>query len=417
MKRLSLFLLMGMIVFPSCSSTETAQIIDDSAKKRIDSTLKTFVDSGRVAGTSALIFEDGEEVYFNAFGDADQNDGTQMDRNTIVQIFSMTKPITGVALMQQFEQGKFELDDPLADYLPEFSNMQVFEGFDEAGDPILVEPKRALTIRDITRHTAGFANDNNAPYVGELLAEASPLDAGNTLAEFAEKLGSIPLTFHPGDQWYYGPSVDVQAYLVEKLSGQPFDEYIREHILDPLGMNETRYVVPEQDWSRMSSTYQKNESGDLNQIPDEQMHAFNRQEQALTPGGWGLTSTLDDYMTFAQMLVHEGSLNGHQILKPETVELMATNHLADDVTERLWLPSKGQVGFGIDFAVRTKEPQSADENVGTVGEFFWDGAATTLFWVDPANELTAVFFVQVFPFDGSLHKDFRDAVYGPYEAK
>ncbi|WP_185957159.1 serine hydrolase domain-containing protein [Gracilimonas mengyeensis] len=413
-----MMLFLGFGLFLSICGAEKAvsqeKIVNEEAVQRLDSTLQSFVETNAVGGTSALVFEDGEEVYFNAFGDADRNDKTPMKRNTIVQIYSMTKPVTGVALMQLYEQGAFELDDPVADYLSEFADLKVYEGEDEDGNPILVEPKRPLTIRDLTRHTSGFANDTNTPYVGALLEEAAPLHHSNTLADFAEKLGSLPLVFHPGEEWYYGPSVDVQAYLVERLSGQPFDKYLREHILDPLGMNETRYYVPEEDRGRMASTFYGGEDGSLTQIPDNEQHAFNINEVPLTPGGWGLTSTLDDYMTFTQMLVNEGSLNGVQILKPETVELMATNHLSDEVTERLWLPSKGQVGFGIDFAVRLRPPASAEENHGKVGEFFWDGAASTLFWVDPANELTAVFFVQKFPFDGRLHKDFRDAVYGKY---
>jgi CubicO group peptidase (beta-lactamase class C family) len=155
----------------------------------------------------------------------------------------------------------------------------------------------------------------------------------------------------------------------------------------------------------------------LNRAPYEQANAFNTKDWPLKPGGWGLTSTLDDYMKFAQMLVHKGKLGNVQILKPETVELMATNHLSDTITKRMWLPSKGSVGFGIDFAVRTAAPQSKDENNGVVGEFFWDGAASTLFWVDPKNELTAVLFTQLIPFDRvKLHKRFRDAIYGEYEA-
>lgn len=403
-----------MLIATACSGNKTTsdkKIISDQAITKIDSTLNQFVESKSVGGVSALIYEDGREAYYNAFGWADRKDQVKMNRNTIVQIFSMTKPITGVALMQLYEQGAFELDDPVADYLPEFANLQVFEGMDESGNPILVEPKRPLTIRDLTRHTSGFANDTNHPYVGELLAEAEPLHHTNTLSDFAEKLGSLPLIFHPGEEWYYGPSVDVQAYLVEVLSGKPFAEYLRVHILDPLGMDETRYYVPEEDRARMASSFYVSEDDSLVQIPDEEQHAFNINKVALTPGGWGLTSTLDDYMKFTQMLVNEGTLNATQILKPETVKLMATNHLSEDVTERIWLPSKGQVGFGIDFAVRLKPPASEEENRGVVGEFFWDGAASTLFWVDPANELTAVFFVQKFPFDGQLHKDFRDAVY------
>lgn len=410
MKKLLSFLIILTLVGLSCTN-KSDQIISDQAISKIDSTLNHFMETEAVGGVSAMIFEDGKEVYFNAFGWADRNDQIEMDRNTIVQIYSMTKPITGVALMQLFEKGEFQLDDPVADYLPEFTNLQVFEGMDTDGEPILVEPKRPMTIRDLTRHTSGFVNDTNHPYVGNLLEEAEPLHHTNTLTEFAEKLGSLPLIFHPGEEWYYGPSVDVQAYIVEVLSGQSFETYLRKNVLDPLGMNETRYYVPEEDRGRMASAFYISEDDSLIQISDETQHAFNINEVRLKPGGWGLTSTLDDYMKFTQMLVNDGTLNGTQILKPETVKLMATNHLSDKVTNRIWLPSKGQVGFGIDFAVRLHPPASLEENMGVVGEFFWDGAASTLFWVDPENNLTSVFYVQKFPFDGRLHKDFRDAVY------
>jgi CubicO group peptidase (beta-lactamase class C family) len=414
--RIYTFVLAGLLIFAtSCSSSETKKVVDKETVERIHQTLKSFVDSNRVAGASALIYEDGKEVYFGAFGHADRKEDIEMSRESIAVIFSMTKPITGTALMQQYEQGKFQLDDPLSDYLPEFGDVKVFEGMDDEGDPILVEPKRPLTVRDITRHTSGFANDGNHLYIGRLLQDAEPLNRENTLKEFAEKQASLPLEFHPGEEWYYGPSVDVQARLVEVLSGETYQDYVRENVLDPLGMDETRYFVPEEDRDRMTSLFQRNQEGELEQIPDIAGHSMYTQKWSLTPGGWGLTSTLDDYMTFTQMLVNEGSLNGVQILKPETVKLMATNQLSEEVTERLWLPSKGQVGFGIDFAVRVAPPQSAEENMGTVGEFFWDGAASTLFWVDPVNELTAVLFVQVFPFAGTIHKDFRDAVYGPYQ--
>lgn len=398
----------------SISSSNAQSIIDSDAISRINATLKSFVDSGRVAGASSLIFEKGEEVYFGAFGEAKMDTKVPLDRNTIVQIYSMTKPITGTALMQLWEQGKFKLDDPVSKYDSDFSDLQVYEGNDENGDPILVPVKNPLTIRDLTRHTSGLANDTNAPYVGELLAKANVYNFQGTLKEFAKKYTKLPLEFHPGEEWYYGTSVDIQAYLVEVISGQPFGEYIREHILDPLGMNETRYFVPEEDRARMSSTYSKNEDGELVQAPDGQAHYININPVTLNLGGWGLTSTIDDYQAFAQMLVNKGTLNGTQILKPETIKLMSTNQLSDEVTERRWLPSKGQVGFGMDFAVRIAPPVDENENQGIVGEFFWDGAASTLFWVDPVNELTVVFFVQVFPYDGSLHKDLRDAVYGKF---
>lgn len=388
-------------------------VVDQTAKERIDSTLQSFVDSGKAIGVSTLIFEKNKEVYFNAIGYADKENNVPMDRNTIVRIFSMTKPITGTALMKLFEKGAFQLDDPLSKYLPEFSDMKVFAGMDASGKMKLEPAKRPITVRDITRHTAGFANDGH-PQLGELMKKADPMNLQNTLAQMTQKLASVPLMFHPGDQWSYGICVDVQAALVEKLAGQPFDQFLKANIFDPLKMNTTRYVIPEADMKKFAAGYLRKEGEPLARIPDEQANALNTKEWTLKPGGFGLTSTLDDYMHFARMLVNKGKLGSTTILKEETVKLMATNHLSDSVTERMWLPSKGQVGFGIDFAVRLRPPVSKEENHGIVGEFFWDGAASTLFWVDPKNELTAVFFVQVVPFHGELHKKIRDAIYGPY---
>ena len=407
---------LGLVLFiTSCQKQEeqVALIVSDSAIATLDSTLQSYVNSGNVAGISALIFEKDQEVYFNAFGYANREKQIPMDRNTIVQIYSMTKPITGTALMTLWEEGKFQLDDPLEKYAPEFANMKVYQGLDESGKMILVDADRPVSIRDITRHTAGFPNRDNIPGLSELMKEKDARSFENTLTQMAEKIGSTPLWFHPGTQWEYGQSVDVQAFLVERISGVPYGEYVQEHVLGPLKMNDTRYVVLEKDLNRFSAAYQRTGEGELTQMSDSAAHAFNLKKWPLTPGGFGLTSTVDDYMTFARMLVRKGEINGTRILKPETIELMATNHLPDSVTERSWLPSKGKVGFGIDFAVRTDPPTKAEEMNGIVGEFFWDGAASTLFWVDPKNELVAVLFVQLFPYDGiSLHKNFRDAVYG-----
>ena len=396
---------------------KTGTIIDASIKARIDGTLKSFIDSNKIAGVSALIFEKGKEVYYNAYGYADREAKIPMERNTIVRIYSMTKPVTGVALMTLYDKGLFQLDDPLSKYAPEFADMKVFKGVDASGN-LLVEPvKRPITIRDITRHTAGFAG-TDIPGLAELARKADAMNPANTLKEMAKKLASLPLAFHPGDQWSYGPSVDVQAFLVERISGKPYDQYLQENIFGPLGMKDTRYVVAETNMKRFAALYNRSNDGVLSRAPDAQANAFNTKNWALKPGGFGLTSTLDDYMKFAQMLVHKGKLGKATILKPATVKLMATSHLSDTISQRMWLPSKGSVGFGIDFAVRTRPPASKDENNGVVGEFFWDGAASTLFWVDPVNELTAVLFTQLMPFDKvKLHKSFRDAIYGVFEPK
>ncbi|MEP7000998.1 MAG: serine hydrolase domain-containing protein [bacterium] len=410
----------------ACASTGTSSpiaavpgtaraVVTAGTRARIDSTLRRFVDDGLIAGVSALIVEKGQEVYFNAFGLADREAHRPMARDAIVQIFSMTKPITGVALMTLYEHGMFQLDDPVSKYAPEFANMRVYAGTDAAGAPIFEAPHRAITIRDLTRHTAGFATGGDNPGVGPLLRAADPLNRSNTLMQMAERLGKVPLWFHPGEKWEYGPSVDVQAFLVERISGQKFDRYVEDHILTPLRMRETRYFVPVGDRTRLAAMYNRSDDGVLTRAPDANALSFNTSHWPLTPGSYGFTSTLDDYMRFARMLVNGGELDGARILRPETVRLMATSHLSDSVTSRSWLPSKGQVGFGVDFAVRVRPPANAAENNGVVGEFFWDGAASTLFWVDPVNQLTAVLFVQLMPFDKvQLHKRFRDAVYGPF---
>lgn len=414
--------LLGIVLLGACQSSETKNdssggIVTADVKARIDSTLKGFVDSGKTAAVSALIFEKGKEVYYNNFGYADREANVPMDRNTIVRIFSMTKPITGVALMSLYEKGAFQLDDSLAKYCPEFANMKVFKGMDAKGNPVLEPAKRAITIRDITRHTAGFAVGTQVPGLREMVNKANVMDFEQPLPEMAKRLAALPLEFHPGDQWAYGICVDVQAYLVEKLSGKPFDQYLKETIFDPLQMTKTRYLIPEGERNKFAALYNRvDSSGALNRVPDSQANGLNTIEHKLKAGGFGLSSTIDDYMKFAQMLVNKGRSGNVQILKPETVELMSTNHLSDTVSKRQWLPSKGQVGFGIDFAVRLRPPSNADEINGAVGEFFWDGAASTLFWVDPTHELTAVLFTQLVPFDRvKLHKKFKDAIYGVYQ--
>ena len=424
--RRSITALAVMLLPAACSSTGgTARlqgasdqpIVNAAARARIDSTLRHFVDAGDVAGVEALIWEKGHEAYYSAFGFADREVKRAMKRDAIVQIYSMTKPTAGVALMTLYDKGKFRLDDPVAKYIPELANVRVYAGVDSSGAPIVVPPRRAMTIRDLTRHTSGFATGRDNPGVGPLLVRADPFNWSNTLTQEAARLGTVPLLFHPGEKWEYGPSVDMQALLVERLSGEPYAQYLEEHVLTPLRMRETRYVVPTSDLQRFAAMYWRTDSGRLRRVPDDTAHAFNLTAHALTPGTFGLTSTIDDYMRFARMLLNGGALDGARVLEPETVRLMATSHLSDSVTSRSWLPSKGQVGFGIDFAVRVRPPANAAENNGAVGEFFWDGLASTLFWVDPRDDLAAVLFVQLMPFDPvHLHKSFRDAVYGPFPA-
>lgn len=381
-------------------------------RARIDAALRQMVSSGRATGASALVWQKGAERYFGAAGEADREAHRPMRRDTLVQIFSMTKPVTGVALMQLWEQGKFGLDDPLERYLPEFGAVKVIDGMGADGKPVLRAPARPISVRDIMRHTAGFSYGMRDTAADMIFHQIDPLALTNSLDEMGRKLAQVPLLFDPGAEWSYSTGVDVQALLVEKLTGEPFEQHVRRTILDPLGMRETGWTQPEERFARFAASYDKQTDGKLLRQPDEKTRALNFGPRRLTMGGAGLASTLDDYMRFARMLLGRGTLEGVRILAPSTVRLMSTDQLDPRITRRFFLPGKGSVGFGFDFAVRTARPRDAKENRGAVGEFFWDGAETTLFWVDPANDMAVVFFVQVRPFDGTLHHDIRAAVYG-----
>jgi Beta-lactamase class C and other penicillin binding proteins len=380
-------------------------------RERIDAVLRGLVESGQVVGVSALVWQDGREAYFGAFGHADREAGRPMRRDTLVQIYSMTKPVTGVALMQLYEQGRFGLDDPVARYLPEFAGVRVHAGTDANGQPILVAPQRPPTIRDLLRHTAGLATAESPGLPGERYRQAGLDRLDITLEEKVRRLAGVPLAYQPGTRWLYSDAVDVQARLVEVLSGLPFDRYLQRHVFGPLRMKDTGHVLRARDRARMAALYRRSDDGVMTRLPDEQALRPYR-EDSIRQGGWGLLSTLDDYMRFARMLLEGGGLDGVRLLRPETVRLMASDALPAGLQDRSWLPSKGQVGFGIDFAVRVAPPRDAQEASGEVGEFFWDGLANTLFWVDPANRIAAVLFAQWIPFGGvPLHKAFRDAVY------
>ena len=411
-------LVLTALLAAATASTATAKPAAESGKAsvaridktRIDATLGNFVKSNQLVGVSALVFQDGQEAYFGAFGLADREAGRAMARNTLVQIYSMTKPVTGAALMTLYDAGKFQLDDPVAKYLPEFANVRVYAGTDVNGQPILQPPHRAITIRDLLRHTSGMWGSADTGPIAELYKKADPDNFNNTLAEEVRRLTTVPLLYQPGTRWLYSPTPEVQARLVEVLSGEPFDQYLQKHLFGPLGMKDTRHGVA--DRKRLAALYTRTDDGAMTRTPDAEAFRLVGTDWPLKPGSWGLTSTLDDYMRFARMLLNDGELDGVRILKPSTVRLMSSDAMPDEVTDTSWLPSTGRVGFGVDLAVRIARPANPAEASGEVGEYFWDGYANTLFWVDPINRIAAVLFTQYTPFGRvPLHKAFRDAVY------
>ena len=408
----------GALALAGCATLPAANDVADRGYApdcaAIGGFLNSAVARGRTVGASALVWKDGGEVCFDSAGLASREDERPFARDTLVQIFSMTKPVTGIALMQLWEQGKFGLDDPLYWHLPEYKDLKVATGLGPDGQPVLRDPSRPPTVRDVLRHTAGFTYGGSEEPADVVWAQLQPLSPDNTLAQFSQKMAQVPLLADPGTRWIYSASVDVQARLVEVLSGMAFDDYVAANIFTPLAMTDSAWKRESGDLDRLARIYVADESGALQPMPREIWLEPNFAGKPMTMGGAGIVTTVDDYMRFARMLLNEGELDGQRIVQPETIRLMSTDMLDPRIpTEnRMWLPGKGSGGFGLDFFVRTAPPATAEENRGTVGEFFWDGFPSMLFWVDPAQDMAVVFATQKVPFDNALHHGFRDAVYG-----
>ena len=318
--------------------------------------------------------------------------------DTIYRIYSMTKPITGIAMMMLWEEGKFKLDDPVTKYIPEFEGLRVLDGTDEDGGVRTVAANRAPTMRDVMSHMAGFAYGltgtdpaNTAFREGEILRAPD-------LQTFIEKVADVPLLFQPGEAWAYSASVDIQGYLVEKLSGQSFGEFLDSRIFAPLGMTDTGFYAPDEDYDRLSEIYGYHpETGQLVPVPYPQVQ-FRKETIAFESGGGGLVSTMNDYSRFAQMMLNDGSLDGVQLLKPETVKLMRTNVLPEGVKLSSLGQNRGEaregIGFGLDLGLLLDAEAGGFPHAE--GSYFWGGAAGTWFWVDPANDLYFIGMIQIF---------------------
>ena len=358
---------------------------------RLHNAMQGLVDDGRLAGITTMIARHGQIADFQTYGYRDMEADDPMAEDAIFRIFSMSKPITGVALMMLYEEGKFRLSDPVRRYIPEFSDLKVAASWGPDG-PVLEDADHAITIREIMTHTAGLAYGIGDPHPAErLYASEGVLNPRQTLKDMIDKLAGLPLRQQPGTRWTYSVAVDVQGYLVEVLSGQPFDEFLQERIFDPLGMVDTGFHVPSENHGRFAQVYGYGEDGALAALPTPD--ASEGPRDFLDPatffsGGGGLVSTTMDYMRFCQMLLNGGELDGVRILSPTTVEMMSRNHLPRDMGE--YAPG---LGWGLDFSV-VVDPVEA----GTVssGEYYWGGAAGTWFWIDPVEDLVFVGMIQQF---------------------
>ena len=361
--------------------------------KAIDVSLQKLVDEGALSGVVTLIARKGKVVSTNAYGYQDLAKKTPMRQDTIFRIYSMTKPITGVAMMKLYEQGKWHPEDPLSRHIPEFANLQVYAGVDPSGGVKLEKPAHPPTVGELMTHTAGFTYGFfGATPVDKQYQSDNPL-AAPTLHAFIEKLAKIPLLYQPGTQWVYSVSVDVQGYLVEKLSGKPLPEFMRQEIFEPLGMRDTGFSVPDAKLPRLATVYSFAQGTGLTPVPNDPNVT---RVPGLASGGGGLYSTARDYARFAQMLASGGSLNGARILAPSTVALMRTNHLSPALMDGRFgigvQRMRPGFGFGYDVAV-FDDPHQVGSTTGK-GTYLWDGAAGTWFWIDPENDVIFIGMIQ-----------------------
>jgi CubicO group peptidase (beta-lactamase class C family) len=362
--------------------------------ERLDSSMKSLVDSKKFAGMVTVLARHGKIVDEKTYGNSDVAGQKAMQQNTIARIYSMTKPITGIAMMMLYEEGKWKPSDPISRYIPEFRDLKVYTGVDKDGKPILDKPGHAPTMGELMSHTAGFTYGffGSTP-VDKMYQEADLLSAP-TLQEFIGRVAKLPLLYQPGEGWVYSVSVDIQGYLVEKLSGKPFADFLRERIFQPLGMKDTGFYVPADKLDRVASIYQGDAIGGAAAMPKD---AGIGQPPGMPSGGGGLYSTAGDYLRFAQMVLNGGELNGVRLVAPSTIELMRTNHVSDDVKNArkfgigLYQMQPG-LGFGYDFAI-LEDPLKLGSTAGK-GTMIWDGVAGTWFWIDPTNDVVFVGIVQ-----------------------
>lgn len=365
---------------PVFADIETARL------DAIASDIQSRIDQQQLSGAVILIAQDGEVALHEAFGHQNVEDQVPMTVDSIFRIYSMTKPITGTALMTLYDQGKFQLDDAVEKYIPELADLQVYTGVDANGMMTTVPADHPMTIRELMTHTGGlmYIPPLSSGPVADAYVDAGILARDTTLAQQLSELGDIPLGYQPGSQWVYSISVDVQGYLVEVLSGQSFDEYLQEYIFTPLGMGDTGFHVPDNKAHRFSRNYMPSE-GQLQRTDTGEF----LEPPAFFSGGGGLTSTSSDYLKFAQMHLNKGELNGVRILSEEAVELMRSNQLPEGINDIGYL-YPGNV-FGLDFAVVTN---SAAYNGAPEGTHWWWGIAGSWFWIDPVNNIVFVGMIQ-----------------------
>jgi CubicO group peptidase (beta-lactamase class C family) len=355
------------------------------------------VDQKEIAGVVTILARHGKVVDYRAYGQRDMASSAPMTKDVIFRDFSMTKPVTGVAMMILYEHGKWLPSDPIAKYIPEFAHLKVFKGVDAGGKMILVDPDHAPTMRELMTHTAGFTYGyfGNTP-IDAMYRDAKILDSKD-LQQMIDKLAKIPLLYQPGKGWTYSVSMDIEGYIVEKLSGQSLPDFMQKNIFTPLRMSDAGFFVPEEKRKRFATLYRTGPQGEL--VSDPTSNGLSRDystQPSMASGGGGMVSTAEDYYRFAQMLLNGGELSSARILAPSTVHLMSSNHVpANLLTGEFGIGRmvlRPGFGYGYNCAVAF-DPLEANVSEGK-GTYFWDGAAGTWFWIDPTNDIVFVGMIQ-----------------------
>lgn len=379
----------------------------------MDALLSDAVETGDVIGVSALVFDEGEVVYRNAFGLADRENELPVTDDSVWRIYSMTKPVMSAVIMDLVEEGQLGLQDAAADYIPALANMKVVS-LDENGVPQYEDQARPMTVEDLLLHRSGMSYGifGGSP-VEEAYQQANLFAADEPLAPKMERLGQLPLVAQPGAVWMYSYSIDVLGRIAEVVTGQPLDDIMAERIFEPLGMRETGFYVRPDQADRFVAVYEYKEDGTyqrLEESPDNVFLPGFMVDDAFHSGGGGLVSTLGDYAKFSEMILNEGALGDVRVLEPETVRLMMQNHMEEGFTSFLpWLGGETGIGFGYGGSVVLSATEEQQMTTGRyVGQWGWGGAARTNMFIDPANDSFGIIMLQFFsPEDPQLHADFR----------
>lgn len=361
--------------------------VSNERLQRLDAGIRRFVDENRLAGVTTLLARRGKIIHSSTFGKKDVRKPETIQRDSIFRIYSMSKPVTAAAMMMLFEEGKWQLDDPVARYIPEFAKLQVYVSDNPDGTMKLEDARRSMTMRELMTHSGGLGYVlNQANAVDRLIIKEQTLNADVPLQVMIDKLAKTPLLAQPGTRWYYSIGIDVQGYLVEKLSGQKFGDFLQARLFGPLGMKDTAFYVPKDKLNRLARIHTDGQGGQLAPPSDDAVDVT--VNPAGPSGGGGLYSTADDYLRFAQMLLNGGEFGGKRYLSPRTVQMMRTNHLQAEPLKTV----RAGTGWGLGF--RTVIDAAAAGEPVADGTFDWYGIGGTWFWIDPTSDVAFVGMIQ-----------------------